>query len=71
MKAINITAYTDDSSKIDAIKAVLKAMKVKFEIAKAKPYNSEFVTMVSEAETQIKKGKSPKITSADFDKLWK
>ena len=71
MKAINITAYTDDSTKIDAIKAVLKAMKVKFEIAKAKPYNTEFVNMVGDAEAEIKKGKSTKITSTDFDKLWK
>ena len=71
MKAINITAYTDDITKIDAIKAVLKAMKVKFEIAKAKSYNTEFVSMVAEAEAEIKKGKSTKITSTDFDKLWK
>ncbi len=30
--AINITAYTNDSKEIDAIKAFLKAFKIKFKI---------------------------------------
>lgn len=34
MEAINITAYTNDASQIKAIKAVMKALKIKFEITK-------------------------------------
>ena len=49
MEAINITAYTNDTSQIDAIKAVLKALKIKFEVAIEKPYNPEFVSKIEES----------------------
>ena len=71
MKAINITAYTEDGEKINAIKAVLRAMKIRFEIAKAKPYDTAFVEMVKNADEEIKKGKSKKISSDELHKLWK
>lgn len=32
MKTINIKAYTDDSSQIDALKAFMTALKIKFEL---------------------------------------
>jgi hypothetical protein len=38
MQAINITAYTEDASQIEAVKAFMKALKIKFEIANVKPY---------------------------------
>ena len=38
MQAINITAYTEDASKIEAVKAFMKALKIKFEIANVKSY---------------------------------
>lgn len=34
MKSINITAYTDDASQIESIKAFMKALKIKFELTK-------------------------------------
>lgn len=34
MQAINITAYTDDAAFINAIKAFMKALKIKFEVKK-------------------------------------
>ncbi len=34
MKAINITAYTDDPSQIEAIMAVFKAFKIQYSISK-------------------------------------
>jgi hypothetical protein len=71
MQAINIIAYTDDSSQIEAIKAVMKALKIKFEVSKEKPYNTDFVDMVLDAEKEIKKGKGLKVTSKGFDNLWK
>ncbi len=71
MKAINITAYTEDSEKINAIKAVLKAMKIKFEIFKTKPYDPAFIEMVQNAEEQVKKGKSKKIAPGELNKIWK
>jgi hypothetical protein len=71
MQAINIIAYTEDSSQIEAIKAVMKALKIKFEVSKEKPYNTDFVNMVLDAEKEIKNGKGLKVTSKGFDNLWK
>jgi hypothetical protein len=71
MQTINIIAHTEDASQIEAIKAVMKAFKIKFEISKDKPYNPEFVNMVLEAEKEIKQGKGLKVTSEGFDDLWK
>ena len=68
MEAINITAYTNDTSQIDAIKAVLKALKIKFEVATEKPYNPEFVNKIQESREQYKKGNYAVIKTED---LWK
>ncbi len=68
MEAINITAYTNDTSQIDAIKAVLKALKIKFEVATEKPYNTEFVSKIQESREQYKKGNFAVIKTED---LWK
>jgi DNA-dependent RNA polymerase auxiliary subunit epsilon len=68
MEAINITAYTNDIAQIDAIKAVLKALNIKFEVAKEKPYNPEFVTKIQESKAQYKKGNYAVIKTED---LWK
>jgi hypothetical protein len=69
MEAINITAYTSDNTQIDAIKSVLKALKIKFEVvAKEKPYNPEFVSKIQESREQYKKGNFAVIKTED---LWK
>jgi selenophosphate synthase len=68
MTAINITAYTNDASQIDAIKAVLKALKIKFEVTTEKPYNPEFVSKIQESREQYKKGNFAVIKTED---LWK
>jgi len=47
MQAINITAYTEDASQIEAVKAFMKALKIKFEIINVKPYE------LSEDQQQI------------------
>lgn len=38
MQVINITAYTEDASQIEAVKAIMKALKIKFEIASTKSF---------------------------------
>jgi hypothetical protein len=70
MQTINITAYTQDDSQINAIKAFMKALKIKFDITE-KPYNVEFVNKILDAEKGIKEGKGLKATSQEFDDLWK
>ena len=70
MEAINITAFTNDNSQINAIKAVMKALKIKFEISKIenKPYNPEFVAKIKESKQQFKDGK---FSTLSLDDIWK
>jgi len=75
MKAINITAYTEDSSQIEAIKAVIKAFKIKYTISKAKepdsPYKPDFVAMIKQGEKDLKNGKGISMTIKDLEKVCK
>ena len=75
MKAINITAYTEDASQIEAIKAVIKAFKIKYSISKVEevesPYNPDFVAMIKQGEKDLKNGKGIKMTLDELEKLCK
>ena len=71
MESINFTAYTEDLKQIEAIKAFMKALKIKFEVSNEKPYDAEFVNKILEADQEIKEGKGLKVTSEEFDDLWK
>ncbi len=79
MEAINFTAYTEDASQIEAIKAFMKAFKIKFEISKEDSGNDkslltvdqqkqmtqqEFVQWIEDAE------KSPSMTLDAFNEKW-
>ncbi|MEQ1734783.1 MAG: DUF2683 family protein [Bacteroidia bacterium] len=66
MTAINFTAYTNDASQIETIKAFMKALKIKFEFNNEKPYNAEFVAKIEESKQQYKQGK---FTRVSVDKL--
>jgi hypothetical protein len=75
MKAINITAYTDDPSQIEAIKAVIKAFKIKYKITDsndtATPYDPEFVNMIKQGEKDLKDGKGVRMTLDELESLCK
>jgi hypothetical protein len=75
MKAINITAYTEDASQVEAIKAVFKAFKIKYKISKVpdseNSYNPEFVNMIKEGEKDLKDGKGIKMSLDELEKLCK
>lgn len=71
MQTINITVHTDDIAQIEAIKAVFKAFKVKFEISKQKPYNPEFVEKIKQGEADLNAGKGRKVTLDELNRLWK
>jgi hypothetical protein len=68
MAAINIKAYTDNTAQVDAIKAFMKALKIKFEVAQESPYNPEFVTKIQKSRKQAAEGKTVKIS---LDEIWK
>ncbi|OFY66876.1 MAG: hypothetical protein A3H98_13980 [Bacteroidetes bacterium RIFCSPLOWO2_02_FULL_36_8] len=68
MQAFNFTAYPRDISQIEAIKAVIKAFKIKFTISTEKPYKSEFVKKLKESQQQFKDGK---FSTIPLDEIWK
>ena len=39
MTPLNITIHPQDDAQIEAVKAFMKALKIKFEISKAKPFS--------------------------------
>jgi hypothetical protein len=73
MKAINIIAYTEDQSQIEAITAVIKAFKIKYRISKAQevesPYDPEFVARIKQGEKDLNSGKGIKMTLAELENL--
>ena len=73
MQTINITAHTEDASQVEALKAVIKAFKIKYSISKTieKPYNPEFVSIIKKGEAEIKKGKGIKMSIEELEKLCK
>ena len=60
-----------DAEQENVLKAFLNALKIKFEVTGEKPYNRDFVDMILQAEDGIKKGKGKKVSSEEFDNLWK
>ena len=64
-------AHPTNKDQINALKAVVKAFKIDFEITKENPYSPDFVKTVLESEQEIKKGKGLKVSSKGFDNLWK
>lgn len=71
MKAINIKAYPTDSSQIDALKAFMKALKIKFEVSKDLPYKQEFVDKIEQGDQNFANGLGEKITIDELNSLWK
>ncbi|MEZ4880061.1 MAG: hypothetical protein R2801_07855 [Chitinophagales bacterium] len=72
METVNIKAHTIDASQVEAIKAFMKALKIKFELTKEQsPYNTDFVKKIEQGDEDLKKGKGRKTTIQELDKLWK
>lgn len=73
METVNIKAYPADNAQIDAIKAFMKALKIKFELSKEmeKPYDPEFVKMIQRGDQELADGKGRKMSVANFKALCK
>ena len=76
MKAINITAYTEDASQIEALKGVLKAFKIRYTLSKVNdssesPYSPEFVAMIKQGEQDLADGKGINVTLQELEDLCK
>jgi hypothetical protein len=55
----------------NVLKAFFNALKIKFEVKGERPYDKDFVDMVLQAEDGIINGKGKKVSSEEFDNLWK
>jgi hypothetical protein len=66
MNAINIKAYTDDVTQIEAIKAMMKAFKIKFEILNEKNYNPKFVEKIEKSLIEIENGEVTRVKKEDL-----
>jgi hypothetical protein len=72
MKTTNITAFPETPAQVDAIKAVMKALNIKFELKQQESaYNPEFVKMIEKGKKQIADGKGIKMSLKEFKDLCK
>lgn len=63
-----LIVHPDTDDKFEALKAFMKALKIKFEITKEKTYNPEFVAKIEKSREQFKKGE---YTVIKTENLWK
>ena len=66
MKSI-IIIQTENKEQENALKAFAKALKMKFEVAKSKPYDSEFVAQIEESREQYKRGEFVTVEREDIN----
>ncbi len=50
----------------NALKAFIKALKMKFEIARDKPYDPDFVAKINDSRQQVKDGKTTRVKKEDL-----
>jgi hypothetical protein len=62
-----LIAYPENKEKLAALKAFMKALKIRFEEEKS-PYNAEFVEKIKRSEEDFKAGRYKAIKTED---LWK
>lgn len=62
MKSKNIfIAHPKTTEQINALKAFMQALKIKFEVSKEESYNAEFVEKILESQKQVKEGKVTRV----------
>ncbi|CAN1500600.1 hypothetical protein MCETHM1_00480 [Flavobacteriaceae bacterium] len=59
-------AHPTNKEQIDALKAIVKAFKIKFEISEENPYNPEFVSKIEQSKQEFKDGKSTRVKKEDL-----
>jgi uncharacterized membrane protein (DUF106 family) len=64
---VTITAHTIDTAQIEAIKAMLNAFKIQFEIGTEKPYNPEFLKKIEVSKKQVERGQVKRVKKEDIN----
>jgi len=65
------TIKTFNTEQENALKAFVKALKMKLTHSVEKPYSKDFVKKMEQSKKEIKEGKGIKLDHKDLDNLWK
>ena len=67
------TAHPKNAAQVDALKAFMKALNIKFEVTESdeKPYRADFVAKIKKSQQDYQEGKGTTITPDELDNLWK
>jgi len=68
-----IIAHPQTTEQVNAIKAFMKALKIKFDISKAEdaPYNPEFIEKILQGKKEIEQGKGITLSMNELNELCK
>jgi len=67
MKAKDIIiAHPSTREQIEAVKAFMKALKIKFEVSKEEVYNPKFVEKINESERDFENGEFTRVEKDDL-----
>ena len=61
-----LIAHPETIEQVDALKAFMQALKIKFEVAKEKTYEPELIDKVEESREQYKKGEFISVDKKDI-----
>ncbi len=64
-----IIIHTENKEQENALKAFAKALKMRIEVAKEKPYDPEFVEKILQGDKDIAEGKGIKLSIDEFKAL--
>ena len=62
-----LIVHPDSDDKFEALKAFMKAFKIKFEITNEKSYSPEFVAKIEKSRQEFKEGKYTRVKKADLE----
>lgn len=65
----SVTLNLNDDSQLDTVKALLKALKIKFTVNNEKKYDPKFVSKIKKSEEQIKTGNYINVKKDDINNL--
>lgn len=63
--------HPTNNEQIKALKAFVKALKIKFEITDSTNYNPDFVAKIEKGRQEYKDGEGTQISLNEIDNLWK
>lgn len=62
-------AHPKTTEQVNALKAFMKALKIKFETSPESPYNPDFVNKIQESRKQVKEGKTTRVEKENLSQF--